>query len=521
MKYTLLLSLVLLICFSATSQDECATPYVIATAEQFVCGPTQTTTNLSLNIIASGGSQATESTNSTAGITCTIDGALPEDIWIRTTIPDSSGGVNLVFDNNGGCSGWFCQTNITYAWYTSSDGTCAGLEYRGCDEVACFIGCSSGDIQVDGRAGEDVWIRIWEEDDQGFEIEITSITPTAPADKCYTALPLSGLGCNYEATSPPSGLYAEPDIGSWTAAAHPGGTCQDGDMDPGTNTIWSSNENMVWYTYTHAGGDFNLAVDNMNCSGGANTAQIGVFSNSGTPTNPSCDLGAEAGFGCSVGQGAVQLSIASLPVGNYIIVVDGNAGAECDWIFTDFIGGDPLPIELFKFDTELINHEKVKLTWLTATEINNDYFTIERSSDGNNWDELSIVNGAGNSSQIIQYQEWDLRPLYGVSYYRLKQTDFDGELTYSSIKVVNNNVLSDIKLFPNPATVRLTVEFDGDLETEFFVTNSMGQRVTSIIVVSGDKAYVDVSQFPEGMYMLTVYRDGMVQHEKFVKKQAY
>lgn len=506
---------------SSLCLDECTDPYVIPTAAQFDCGPTQTTTLLSTHIYAREPGEATDFSYSTAGITCTIDGSSPEDIWIRTTIPDSTGGVNISFENHGECTGLLCQTNITYAWYTSSDGTCAGLEYRGCDAVSCFLGCSDGSIQVDGLAGEDVWVRIWEEDDQGHHIEINSITPTAPADKCYTALPLSGFGCNYEATSPSSGAYAEPDLASWTSAAHPGGACQDGDMNPATNTIWSSNENMVWYTYTHAGGDFDLAVDNMSCSGGAATAQIGVFSNSGTATDPSCDLSSEAGYGCSVGEGAVQLSIASMPVGNYIIVVDGNAGAECDWIFTDFIGGDPLPIELFKFEATLINREKVQLNWLTASEINNDFFTIERSSDATIWEEIGIVNGAGNSTVILQYQEFDLRPHYGLSYYRLKQSDFNGESTYSSVRLINNKTLSDIILYPNPATVRLTVEFDGDLETEFFVTNSIGQQVQTSIIISGDKAYVDISDFPEGMYMLTVYRDGMVQHEKFVKKHSY
>ena len=506
---------------SSLCQDECTNPYVLPTASEFECGGSQTTTPLSMHIYAREPADASESSISTAGITCNIDGASPEDVWVRTTIPDSTGGVIIQFENHGECTGFLCQTNITYAWYTSSDGTCAGLEYRGCDAVSCFIGCGNGEIRVDGVAGEDVWVRIWEEDDQGHHIEINAITPTAPADKCYTALPLGPTGCNYEATSPSSGTYAEPDLPSWTASAHPGGTCQDGDMNPATNTIWASNENMVWYTYTHAGGDFNLAIDNMSCTGGAATAQIGVFSNSSTPEDPTCDLSTETGYGCSVGVGAVQLSITSLPAGNYIVVVDGNAGAECDWIFTDFIGNDPLPIELFQFDATLIGMDEVRLTWLTGSERDNDYFTVERSLDGEDWEEVTIVKGAGNSTTVISYEAADYDPHTGVSYYRLKQTDFNGESTYSGIRVINNKTFSDVLLYPNPVADQLTVEFEHDGVTEFTVVSSMGSVVPVHIEKSITKAIIDVSNLPQGVYFLTVKRDNFVQTEKFTVKHNW
>ena len=142
----------------------------------------QTSTTLSTQVNAKDPAHATDGSYSTAGITCDIQGSSPEDVWVRTRIPVESGGVEIQFENNGGCSPGllpFCQTNVTYARYTSSNGTCSGLEYRGCGSVSCFIGCNNGKINVDGRAGEDVWVRIWEEDDQGFDITINKITPTA------------------------------------------------------------------------------------------------------------------------------------------------------------------------------------------------------------------------------------------------------------------------------------------------------------------------------------------------------
>ncbi len=505
---------------SSLCNDECNDPYVLPTASQYNCGPTQTSTPLNIPVYAAEPADAsTTSHPSDAQIIAEcgsgiIQGSSPEDVWVRTTIPDSTGGVIIQFENEGGCTGLFCQTNVSYAWYTSSNGSCSGLEYRGCGAVSCFIGCNDGEIQVDGIAGEDVWVRIWEEDDQGHHIVINSITPTAPADRCYTAMPLSGFGCNYQATSPTSGTYAEPDLPSWTASAHPGGMCQDGDSNPLTNTTWASNENMVWYTYTHSGGDFNLAVDNMSCSGGAATAQIGVFSNSGTPTNPSCDLASETGYGCSVGVGAVQLSITALPVGNYIIVVDGNAGAECEWTFTDFVGNDPLPVELFGFKAELISMDEVKLSWVTGTETNNDYFEIMRSPDGKEWTSIERIDGAGNSNRAIVYETSDYSPFSGISYYLIKQVDFDGTETFSDFQSVNNNLLTDIRLYPNPASTILTVEY-GDEPTSIEVFDRIGQPIQTEINHSNSKAKVDVSGLPNGVYFIRVIRDNYVQTEKF------
>ena len=499
--------------------DECISPYVLPTAEEFVCGPAQTSTSLSTHIYAREPADASEFSFSTAGITCTYDGASPEDVWVQTTIPENTGGVNIQFENHGECSGVLCQTNVTYAWYTSSDGTCAGLEYRGCGSVSCFIGCSDGEIQVDGNPGDNVWVRIWEEDDQGHHIEINQISPTAPADKCYTALPLSGTGCNYSATSPSSGLYAEPDLALWTALAHPGGACQDGDMDPLTNTVWSSNENMVWYTYTHAGGDFNLAIDNMSCTGGAATAQVGVFSNSGTPEDPTCDLAGETGYGCSVGVGQVQLSINSLPSGNYMVVVDGNAGAECDWVFTDFIGNPPLPVELFRFNASLIDANRVKLNWVTGSERDNDYFTIERSSDGEGWEELNYVQGAGNSVEMLSYEEWDNNALYGISYYRIKQTDFNGESTYSGVRSVNNKLLFDVVLYPNPAKNELTVAYNGDESISLSIVNGVGQTLQLPTQSFDGKTIIDVSMLANGVYYVLINREDTLQQEKFVVRK--
>ena len=84
-----------------------------------------------------------------------------------------------------------------------------------------------------------------------------------------------------------------------------------------------------------------------------------------------------------------------------------------------------LPVELLTFSAQCDN-KKVIVKWSTATEINNDFFTVERSPDALNYLPIGLVNGAGNSSTILNYSFTDTDPLNGTSYYRLKQTDFNG-----------------------------------------------------------------------------------------------
>jgi len=86
-------------------------------------------------------------------------------------------------------------------------------------------------------------------------------------------------------------------------------------------------------------------------------------------------------------------------------------------------GAAPLPITLVSFEA-VVKDNTVQLTWITSSEINNDFFTMERSFDAKNWEELLIVNGAGNSNQFLSYMETDFNPLEGISYYRFKTNRF-------------------------------------------------------------------------------------------------
>lgn len=110
---------------------------------------------------------------------------------------------------------------------------------------------------------------------------------------------------------------------------------------------------------------------------------------------------------------------------------------------------NPLPIKLVDFTASIVREETaVLLDWQTESEVNNDFFTIERSSDGYNWLAIHKASGAGSSNSLLRYEHLDENPLSGISYYRLKQTDFDGEYEYFPVRsVILSNDMSGKVLY--------------------------------------------------------------------------
>jgi len=111
----------------------------------------------------------------------------------------------------------------------------------------------------------------------------------------------------------------------------------------------------------------------------------------------------------------------------------------------------PLPIELTSFHVKQTKNNSALLEWETFTEVNNDYFTIEKSNDGEIWSEVVDINGAGHSYSIQNYSFIDDSPYLGTSYYRLKQTDFNVEFSYSDMVSFSNLMEDDILIYPNPS----------------------------------------------------------------------
>jgi fibronectin-binding autotransporter adhesin len=174
----------------------------------------------------------------------------------------------------------------------------------------------------------------------------------------------------------------------------------------------------------------------------------------------------------------------------------------------------PLPIELLSFTGKLVK-AGVELSWKTATETENDFFTVEKSAGGEKFTAIGTVKGAGTSTEPHQYQLVDTRPFNGLSYYRLKQTDFDGKFTYS--KVVSIDYRSDgllaASLYPNPTAGKdLTLEIRGLKDTSsvpVVILDQMGKiHLSATIEIDPASGYVerkfDVDALSSGVYLMKI-----------------
>lgn len=192
------------------------------------------------------------------------------------------------------------------------------------------------------------------------------------------------------------------------------------------------------------------------------------------------------------------------PSGN-IISSDVNTGL---YIFQADI---PLPVQLKSFNA-IVANRTVALSWATAAESNNDYFSIERSEDGVRFEAVGKVKGAGTTGVRTDYAFTDDQPLSGVSYYRLKQTDFDGTESFSRTVSVEFSNRKAIELRPNIITNGTQVsigmkKFDGTMNTSVWVTDSTGKIIAQEnwgTIFANENRTIDVSGFAAGVYQVQV-----------------
>lgn len=175
-----------------------------------------------------------------------------------------------------------------------------------------------------------------------------------------------------------------------------------------------------------------------------------------------------------------------------------------------------VPITLSYFSAQ-VNNQTAHLTWQTASEMNNKGFTIERSADGTKqWQAIGFVPGSGSSSTIINYQFVDENPLTGKNFYRLMQTDFDGNSTFSKIALVQIAGLNRMSLYPTVTSgvIYLNTSDDVLLKTPYSIFDNFG-RIVSRGEVQSQHQTIDVSRLQSGVYYLKLQNnEGM----KFIRK---
>ena len=196
-----------------------------------------------------------------------------------------------------------------------------------------------------------------------------------------------------------------------------------------------------------------------------------------------------------------------------LFVGNGMDGTGYDKTFLDNliianIFDSALPVELLFFDATVKKAEQVHCNWATASETGNDYFEVQRSANGADWNAIGRVEGAINSNSELYYDFSDYSPRIGTSYYRLKQVDVGGRFEYSqSVSVVFERNNSDqVFIFPNPSNGVLNIRTEFAF-SEVQILDIYGRllktlRLSESVLVKSGK--IDLSDLAKGVYYLRI-----------------
>ncbi|WP_157780952.1 T9SS type A sorting domain-containing protein [Hymenobacter sedentarius] len=185
------------------------------------------------------------------------------------------------------------------------------------------------------------------------------------------------------------------------------------------------------------------------------------------------------------------------------IVLTAGTGGVRNVLLVDNVtltSGDasPLPVTLTRFEATP-KVQGIAINWATASEKNNDHFDVQRSANGELFQTIGIVRGLGNSSSAHEYLFSDSRPLSCTAYYRLRQVDTDGTSIFSRVVAVQNTMLNDVSVYPNPTsgTVILPTNMGA---VHYRILNSTGQAVLFGEAIGNDK--LDLTTLPKGTFFL-------------------
>lgn len=291
-------------------------------------------------------------------------------------------------------------------------------------------------------------------------------------------------------------------------------------------TTWSKldlsgsfNSNGFYYIQLGSGGSNGSTVypftfsqtGNINIS--ATTGKLALVSNTtlitaGTscPSNNILDF---VGFGtanCFEGSAAAPAPSATTSIRR---TQDTNQNSD------DFVVISPaLPVEFSKFNIS-INNSSALITFSTASETNNDFFTIERSGDGRRFESIGEIKGAGDSREERHYSFTDVKPFSGVNYYRIKQTDFDGKYSYSEIKSVRFSSALPFDITPRQTEGSLLVATEIE-NYSVQVLGSDGRLLLSLANLSASQ-HIDLNAFKPGIYYIRLIHEGVSETKRIVR----
>ncbi len=444
------------------------------------CGAIALPVNASCSYTASGNYSATATTGPPAPGCGSFSGG---DVWYTVTVPATG---TVILNSNTGT-----MTDGAMAVYS---GTCGSLSLIACDDDSSPNGAMPM-LTVGGQTpGATLYVRFW-----GFGGNFGNYGICA-----YEGQPMGPCGnqLNEDFCDAPAFLTQGP--GSWGSSTYPYYTY---DMPGNAGSIFcGSVENNSWYEFTaqNTTETFSFAVSNCVNSSGIQAQVYEVV----TDVNGCCTNFTSMSNCWNPGtMTSGTVTATGLTVGNnYILMVDGYAGDNCDFTVTNWTAtGIQLPVELLNFRAVALPRMNV-VEWETASEENCDRFDILRSFDGINYQKIGEVKGAGNSTNLLSYSFEDEDIHTGAVYYKLNQFDLNGS-SYKTEPVALNRSISQEGLlasYPNPATSTIFVEVNGKTSDLVELLDIRGMVVDSRELQKAEfvQLQFDVTKLDGGVYFI-------------------
>jgi hypothetical protein len=347
----------------------------------------------------------------------------------------------------------------------------------------------------------------------GPALTITDVTSTSSNNECSQSTCIN----SQEIIIASNNAYSEGDTN------YPG--------SPISACSWNgANNNSSWFKFTASSTSAYITLSGLRAiATGSNDMQPIVFSrsggcNSGTFNVPnggcpddisrnnteylSANGGGTSSSPYSSGITAnTEFTLSGLTVGQtYYLYVDGNGGSSSSFYIEMANGAQTcrtlLPVELTYFKANY-NFPFAHLTWRTESELNNDRFEIEKSVDGLNWKYISNIKGKGTTNVPQDYAFIDEEIIEHITYYRLKQLDFNGEYSYSSIEIVNPYNAENSLFYPNPANDEIIITLPSENEIHYQIIDQLGRTILNGTNPAGTKN-IFVQELETGIYFLFI-----------------
>jgi len=437
-----------------------------------------------------------------------------EDVWYRVTI---SGTNLLVTTDQSNTTGIDSQVAIYSSCGAAAPVSCsmdAFADYANYYETttgatALATGLTSGNtyyIRVDGDAAVDGF----------FCLKATGV----PTNNCYGSATALTAGVSVNGST--YGASEDCDGVGGTSDCDLGGSNSVIDCGPGGG---ASIENNVWYTVPCAtSGTYTVNLTSVSCNG---TNGLQVW---GSLTNATCSgYNAQSNDGTN-GEFCINTaSVSASMSGTFTctagqtarFTVDGFAAEMCSF-GVSFTAPVPMPVELISFEAAYLRNQ-VGLTWVTNTERENDYFIIERSSDGNTFYEVNRIDGAGNSLDKNVYTYYERpRESEDYAYYRLKQVDLNNTINDLGTRFVNFDRGNTVMIVPNPTSLisDIVINTKQSEEVNVMVQDYNGKVILAhdFKSVEGDnRVPVNLESYSEGVYYVSVTSNSKTFKTKLIK----